>query len=139
MPRLPDTEYMTFPLAIGAGGANTSRRGDHVREQIEQVLFTNPRERVFRPEFGAGLQRMLFEPNVEALWEVTTRRLTSSLAEALQGEVDPRSLEVQIDGRDLFTNQNLETARIIVRYRLATIGQEEKHEIPIGSGRENLG
>jgi ribosomal protein S9 len=70
---------------------------------------------------------------------VTTRRLASSLADALQGEVDPRSLEVEIDGRDPETNLVTETTRIIVRYRLATIGQEEKHEISIGTAGGSLG
>ncbi len=35
----------------------------HIREQIEQVLFTDPGERVFRPELGAGMRQLVFEPN----------------------------------------------------------------------------
>jgi phage baseplate assembly protein W len=132
MPRLPDHETLSFPLRIGTQGALTSRRNEHVRQQIEQVLFTNPGERVFRAEFGGGLQRMVFEPNVAALWEVTQRRLASSLAEALQGEVDPRSLRVEIDGRDPDTGAVGGTATIVVSYRLATIGQQQRLEIPLG-------
>ena len=37
--------------------------GDHVRDLIEQLLFTSPGERVNRPDFGSGLQQMLFAPN----------------------------------------------------------------------------
>lgn len=35
---------------------------DHIRDLIEQILFTNPGERVNRPDFGAGIYRLLFGP-----------------------------------------------------------------------------
>lgn len=35
----------------------------HLRDMIEQVLFTSPGERVQRPDFGAGLDRLLFGPS----------------------------------------------------------------------------
>lgn len=125
MQRLSDPPYLAFPFRITAAGAQTSNRAGHVREQIEQVLFTHPNERVFRPEFGAGIRKLIFEPNASALWEVTRKRLTAALAEALKGEVDPRSLEVDVIGED---------EKLIVRiaYRLAAIGRNEQHEIAVG-------
>ncbi|PYI66570.1 hypothetical protein CVV68_13445 [Arthrobacter livingstonensis] len=36
---------------------------DHVRDMIEAFLFTNPGERVNRPDFGSGLQQLIFGPN----------------------------------------------------------------------------
>ena len=36
---------------------------DHLRDMIEQFLLTDPGERVNRPDFGAGLRHMIFEPN----------------------------------------------------------------------------
>ena len=83
MSKLDSAKYMKFPFAIGAEGASESNRSAHIREQVEQVLFTSPRERVFRPEFGAGIVRLTFEPNNTALWELTRKRLYASLAEAL--------------------------------------------------------
>jgi uncharacterized protein len=38
---------------------------------IYQVLFTNPGERVNRPDFGCGLLQLVFEPNSEALATAT--------------------------------------------------------------------
>lgn len=35
---------------------------DHIRDLIEQILFTSPGERVNRPDFGAGIYRLLFAP-----------------------------------------------------------------------------
>lgn len=35
---------------------------NHIRDLIEQILFTNPGERVNRPGFGAGIYQLLFAP-----------------------------------------------------------------------------
>ena len=47
----------------------TARAGEerHVRDMIEQVLFTIPGERVNRPDFGSPLLNMVFEPNSDAI------------------------------------------------------------------------
>lgn len=36
---------------------------DHIRDMMEEFLFTNPGERVNRPDFGSGLLQMVFAPN----------------------------------------------------------------------------
>jgi phage baseplate assembly protein W len=43
----------------------TARTGDedHIRDMVEQFLFTNPGERVNRPDFGSGLLQLVFNPN----------------------------------------------------------------------------
>lgn len=53
-----------FPFHIGERGriADTGN-ADHVRDLIEQLLFTTPGERVMRPDFGVGLLDLVFEPN----------------------------------------------------------------------------
>jgi len=121
MNRLNDPPYLSFPLRIGEHGAATADRRAHVRQQIEQVLFTNPGERVFRPDFGAGLKQLVFEPNSSVLWELTRKRISSSLVEALRGEVDPRSLEVEVKGEG-------EKLLITVSYALAAIGHSERYD-----------
>ena len=45
--RLNNPDFMKFPLEINSNGALTSSRRQHIREQIEQVLFTSPSERWF--------------------------------------------------------------------------------------------
>lgn len=127
MTLLNNPAYMSFPLRIGAHGAAVSSRNAHVREQIEQVLFTNPGERVFRAEFGVGVKRLIFEPNSSALWEIVRQRLVASLAEALRGEVDPKTLEVSVEGRE-------EQLLIVVTYTLAAIGHTERQELLVGGG-----
>jgi len=133
MRRLPSTSYLSFPFRIEAGGAQASSRRTHVRDQIAQVLFTTPGERVFRPEFGAGVQRLVFEPNAPPLWELTRKRLMASLTEALQGEVDPRTLDVEIEGLDERTGLANERLEITVRYQLATIGEREEQAFTVSA------
>jgi hypothetical protein len=50
---------------------------------------------------------------------VTRQRLVAALAEALQGEVDPRTLEVEVSAEDA-------QLRIAIGYTLAAIGQQEQ-------------
>jgi len=124
MPHLIDPAYLSFPLRIGARGAATSGRRDHVRQQIEQVLFTDPGERVYRPEFGAGIRALIFEPNGSVLADILRKRLTDSLADALQGEVDPKTLQVDVHPEE-------EKLFVVISYALATVGQSESYEIPL--------
>jgi phage baseplate assembly protein W len=102
-----------------------------VREQIEQVLFTDPGDRVFRPDMGAGVRSLIFEPNASPLWTLARKRLMAALSDVLQGEVDPRSLEVEVSGEG-------EALSVVVSYTLATLGHSEEQRFALGS-RGTLG
>src|SRR5271154_2630642 len=55
-----------YPFGIDQGLGTLLEQNDystHVREMMIQVLFTNPGERINRPDFGCGLRRMVFAPN----------------------------------------------------------------------------
>ena len=53
-----------FPLHFDARGRTApTDDNDHIRDMIEEFLFTNPGERVNRPDFGAGLLQLVFAPN----------------------------------------------------------------------------
>lgn len=126
MPGLSESQYLKFPFSVGAEGPKTSSRSEHVREQIEQVLFTSPKERVFRPDFGVGVRRLVFEPNNAALRNTTIQRLNAALAEALHGEVDPRTLEIDATNED-------EKLIIHISYVLAAINRQESQTFTLGS------
>ncbi len=128
--RLPSQDYMRFPFAIGNEGALTSGRAQHVREQIQQVLLTIAGERVFRPQFGAGVRRLVFEPNNAALATVTEKRLRSSLEEVLRGEVDPKSLQIAVD-RPADAPEKL---TITIKYQLSAVGQSDAVVVTSGGG-----
>ena len=57
-----------FPFAVDGRGRTARSVGDeHIRDLIEQVLFTSPGERVNRPTFGTGLMQLVFAPNSDEL------------------------------------------------------------------------
>jgi phage baseplate assembly protein W len=57
--------HLAFPYRIDGRGRSAEPEGDaaHLRDMIEQVLFTVPGERVMRPDFGCGLLQLVFAPN----------------------------------------------------------------------------
>lgn len=125
--KLPRVSYMAFPFRMGAGGADSVTRFAHIRDQVEQVLFTSPGERVFRPEFGFGARRHVFEPNEIGLWDYAQNRLYGALAEALAGEVDPKTIQVTV-GSGVGAPEVL---LVRIRYVIAALQKEEVHEIEV--------
>jgi len=124
---LPRVTYMAFPFRMDAEGAKTATRFVHIKQQVEQVLFTSPGERVFRPEFGFGARRHVFEPNNTALWEYAQTRLYGALSEALAGEVDPKTLQVEVGARP----DAPEVLLVRIKYVIAALQKEEIHEIEV--------
>lgn len=52
-----------FPVSLaGAGTMSLAEYEDDVRQAIRIVIGTEKGERVMRPDFGAGLRALLFEP-----------------------------------------------------------------------------
>lgn len=123
--RLPHTRYMKFPFVMTKDGAATSGRADHIREEVMQVIFTSPGERVFRPDFGFGARQHVFEPNAPQLWESVRSRLQGSLGAALAGEVDPKTIRVTVGAPP----GNPEQLLVTISYVLAALQKEEHHEI----------
>lgn len=61
-----------FPYSVdGRGRTAEAGADDHIRDLIEQVLFTSLGERVNRPTFGCGLAQLVFAPNSEELATAT--------------------------------------------------------------------
>jgi phage baseplate assembly protein W len=56
---------VTFPYHVDGRGRTAEAESEdaHIRDLIEQVLFTSPGERVNRPNFGCGLMQLVFAPN----------------------------------------------------------------------------
>jgi len=78
----------------GRGRVATTEADDHVRDMIYQVLFTNPGERVNRPDFGCGLLQLVFEPNSEALATATQFLVQGSLQRWLADVVQVEQVEI---------------------------------------------
>lgn len=112
-----------FHFDINGRSAATSNE-DHIRDMIEELLFTTPGERVNRPDFGCGLMSMVFEP------------LGPELAAALQFTVHSalnRWLGDLIDILVLDIKSEESTLTILVRYAIKRTG-EHKTEFFVKDG-----
>jgi Bacteriophage baseplate protein W len=89
-------EFLDYPFHIdGRGEGATTGADDHLRDLIEQVLFTSPGERVNRPDFGCGLRSLLFMPNSDALATATQVLTRAALQKWLEQEIQVESVEVR--------------------------------------------
>lgn len=88
-----------FPFHFDARGrtANTTDE-DHIRDLIEQVLFTAPGERVNRPTFGSGLLQLVFAPNSPELAAATQFLVQGNLQQWLGDLIEVQS--VAVDAND---------------------------------------
>ncbi len=89
----------------GRGRTAQTTADDHVRDLIEQVLFTTPGERVNRPTFGSGVLQLVFAPNDDALATATQVMVQGALqqwlgelvlVEAVDVENEDATLRVQV-------------------------------------------
>ena len=67
---------------------------DHIRDMIEQYLFTSPGERVNRPDFGSGLLQMVFAPNSPEIAAALQFTIQAGLQQWLGDLIEVKSLEV---------------------------------------------
>ena len=68
---------------------------EHIRDLIEQVLFTNAGERVNRPTFGGGLGQLVFAPNSDTLAAATQVAVQGALQQWLAQEIVVDAVEVE--------------------------------------------
>jgi len=91
---------MAFPPRVGADGRIAWSEGEaNVREAIRVILMTEPGERLRLLEFGAGLGRFLFEPNVLATHTQMRQRIADAL-KRWEPRVQVEGVEVQADAVD---------------------------------------
>jgi len=84
-----------FPYHFDSRGRTaTTDPDDHVRDMIEELIFTNPGERVNRPDFGSGLLQMIFGPNSPELASALQVTLQAALQRWLGDVIAVRSLNV---------------------------------------------
>ena len=89
---------LDFPFRCDARGRSAATDDEkHVRDLIEQVLFTAPGERVNRPSFGSGLMQLVFAPNSDALAAATQVTVQGALQQWLGDLVQVEAVDVRHD------------------------------------------
>ncbi len=87
---------LAFPYGIDTKGRTASATDDaHVRDLIEQLLFTTPGERVNRPNFGSGLLQAVFAGASQELAATLNFLAQSALQQWLADVVIVEAVDVQ--------------------------------------------
>jgi hypothetical protein len=88
---------------------------DHIRDMIEQLLFTNPGERVNRPDFGSGLLQLMFAPNSPELAATLQFTVQAALQRWLGDLIEVQALEVTSEDS---------TLRVVLQYLVRRSGEQ---------------
>lgn len=105
-------KHLSFPFRVGQDGrlATVKSLEDHVRDELVQLILTNPGERPFLVDFGGGVRRLVFESADEATAAVTKATITHAINKWLGHRVVLEHLEAEVSDS---------TISVDVRYRLA--------------------
>jgi len=84
-----------FPFHFDHRGRTaTTDDDDHIRDMIEQFLFTNTGERVNRPDFGSGILQLIFAPNSPELAATLQFTIQAGLQQRLGDLIEIQNLAV---------------------------------------------
>jgi uncharacterized protein len=121
-----DPRFLKYPYGVsGSGIPNTTTADDHLRDLILQVLFTNPGERVNLPEFGVGVERLVFEPSSDALRASTQFLISTGLQRWLGDRIDVQQVTVSsVPGEE-------ETVTIDITYTIKSTAQRQQVQVQV--------
>jgi len=89
---------IAYPYRYDASGRTAAATpGDHIRQLIEQVLFTTPGERVNRPTFGSGLMQAVFAPNSAEMLAATQFLVQGALQQTLSDLIEINRVDVSAE------------------------------------------
>lgn len=108
---------INYPLYFdGRGQTAETTDSDHIRDLIEQVLFTSPGERVNRPTFGSGVMQLIFAPNSDALAAATQVTVQGALQQWLGDVIQVEAVEIKNEDS---------TLEVIIQYLIRRSQQRE--------------
>jgi len=113
----PPNINIAYPFHLNNKGRTAlSTADDHVREMLEQLLFTSPGERVNRPDFGSGIQQLVFEP--------TSPELAAALQFALKAAIQRWLGDIiQLQGLEVTSQES--TLSIVIQYIIQRTGEQQ--------------
>lgn len=111
--------YLSFPFQFTpVGGVSTVDFETHLRQRIEQVLFTSPGERVMLPEFGCGARTLVFKGNNQVLAAATEFTIAKALQSTLGSLVMIHAVNVHAEEEILRVEVVYTKSRDLERERL---------------------
>lgn len=96
---------LDLPYAFDQRGRTaTTDDDDHIRDLIKMVLFTNPGERVNRPDFGCGLKQLVFAPASDTLAATTRQLVHGALLQWLNDVILVEAVDVEVGDAMIIVN-----------------------------------
>lgn len=95
---------LKYPFSIDAGGGRAAEETDYeayIRQLIRQVLLTAPGERINRPDFGAGIRRMVFAPNNPAAASMIQTLILQAMDKWLATVIRTEEVAVAVENEKL--------------------------------------
>ena len=90
--------HIAYPFTITNGGlAALADDEQHIKQLIEQLLFTMPGERVNRPDFGTTLAQLVFSPGSAELATATQFLVQGALQQWLGSLIQVQSVQIVND------------------------------------------
>ncbi len=88
--------HLDYPYHFdGIGRTAQTTTDNHIRDLVEQVLFTSPGERVNRPDFGSGLLQLVFAPNSDELAAATQYLVQGALQQWLGDLIEVEEVSIE--------------------------------------------
>lgn len=119
--------HMVFPFRIGTDGrtAPVLSEEEHTKDELIQLLLTNPKERSFLPNFGGGLRQLIFS-NID---ETRIAMAKSELIQEISTWLGHRITLVDVD-------LNVENEKIEFDICYRTKGTEKTNLVKFQRNRE---
>ena len=116
---------IAFPPRVGPDGRVSWSEGErNIREAIEIVLKTDRNERLRLPEFGGGLPRFFFEPNIPSTHHQLAERIRKAL-DAWEPRIAVQAVDVAQDPADA------EAAVATIVYKLVATQAAERISLSV--------
>jgi phage baseplate assembly protein W len=120
--------HLSFPLRLDSRGRTAlATDEDYLRGLVEQVLFTRLGERVNRPDFGSGVNTLVFAPAGDELARGVQALVHGALQQFLGDLIRVEQVTAEADEA---------TLRVTVVYRPATpaAGPDERRVVRVAGG-----
>lgn len=93
---------VAYPFRLDANGRTAvAEYDDHIRQMIEQILFTSAGERVNRPTFGCGLMELIFGEQSPVTEAYTRMIVYTALNQWLAQRIELQDVTVVADDAQL--------------------------------------
>ena len=99
---------------------------EQLKYNIINYLLSDPRERIFNPNFGAGLRARLFEQ--------ITEESNEALKNSIKAGVEAYFPTVKVEELEILSQPDSNTINVLFSYRVLTNGEQDNITISVQNG-----